>query len=100
MSSRGARHPAIIYPTGGEARASAPTSDHARPATHALIIGIGCYRHLVDGTDTRDALPQQVGTLKQLTGAPRSALAFTELAIAAAGSWRAPLGSVELLLTV
>ena len=44
-----------------------------RAEAHALVIGIGAYPHLVDGTGR---LFSQAGTLKQLTSPPVSAKAF------------------------
>ncbi|MEU4237726.1 caspase family protein [Actinoplanes sp. NPDC026619] len=73
--------------------------DPAGPALHALIIGVGAYPHLKDGSGT--PLPDlgRFGAPGQLTSPPRSALAWTDALIAARDEWLAPLGTVDLLVS-
>lgn len=85
---------AIIFPAGG-----APDPDPAVPATHALIIGIGGYRHLDGGSHPKPEIRTSIGVLGQLTTAPRSARAFADFVVANAARWQAPLGSVDLILS-
>ena len=47
--------------------------DASGPQTHALVIGVGGYRHLVGGSDPKTQVIPQIGVLRQLTTAPRSA---------------------------
>lgn len=68
--------------------------------THALVIGIGGYRHLVDGEDEREQVLENVAVLKQLTSPPRSAVAIAEWLVQHGQELRAPLGSLELLVSV
>lgn len=72
---------------------------NGQPQTHALVMGIGGYRHLLGGNDPKAQVLPQIGLLGQLTSAPRSALAFTEFLLEAKDDWIQPLGSVELLLS-
>lgn len=69
-----------------------------RAQTHALIIGVGAYPHLRDGTGKK--LDNDMG-LKQLTSPPVSAMSLVELLMEryVAPAEPAPLGSVELLLS-
>ena len=83
-----------IFPTTGEAE-----PDPNTPRTHALVIGIGGYRHLEGGSNPHAQIKQKVGSLGQLTTSPRSARAFADLVMGAANQWRVPLGSLDLLLT-
>jgi Caspase domain len=72
----------------------------ARPGTHALIIGVGGYRHLEGGTATLIEDPLQYGNLGQLTSPPHSALAFANwLCRNAHDRWKAPLATVDVLIS-
>ena len=71
----------------------------AGPAAHALVIGVGHYRFLSGGADEKVQSIQQIGILKQLTSPPRSAVAFSDWLIQRADNWRAPLATVELLVS-
>ena len=70
------------------------------PAAHALVIGVGGYRHLVGGVDPRNQTLEHVGLMKQLSSPPRSAAAFAQHLIRAQDSLKAPLASVELLTSL
>lgn len=85
---------AVVFPAQG-----APAPDQDNPRTHALVIGIGGYTHLEGGTRPEPEIKRKIGTLGQLTTAPRSARAFSDFVIAAADLWQAPLGSVDLILS-
>jgi hypothetical protein len=74
-------------------------NDDNSPSTHALIIGVGGYRHLSGGVDEKQQNIKNVGLLKQLTSPPRSAVAFAEWIMKAADRLRAPLGTVDLLVS-
>ncbi len=69
------------------------------PRTHALIIGVGGYRHLQGGEQEIPQTIEHVGLLKQLTSPPRSAIAFAELLLSTSNDWQAPLGSIDLLIS-
>jgi hypothetical protein len=69
------------------------------PSTHALIIGVGGYRHIEGGADPRQQVVKHVGLLGQLTSPPRSAVAFAQHLIKTGDRLRAPLGSIELLIS-
>lgn len=69
------------------------------PRAHALVIGVGHYRYLSGGSDEKIQSVQQIGILKQLTSPPRSALAFSDWLIYRADNWRAPIATVELLIS-
>jgi hypothetical protein len=71
----------------------------AGPHAHALVIGVGGYRHLQGGVAEREPTLEHVGALRQLTSPPRSALAFAQWLVASAQDWTAPLGSVDLLVS-
>ena len=47
--------------------------DSGQPVTHAIVIGVGDYPHLVNGTGT---LTNKNGGLKQLSSPPESARTF------------------------
>jgi hypothetical protein len=67
---------------------------------HALIIGVGGYRHLDGGTDTVIEDPLQYGNLGQLTSPPRSALAFANwLRESDHDRWKAPLATIDVLIS-
>jgi len=76
-------------------------SQQPGPQTHVLIIGVGGYRHLAGhpvGPPMRD--PYAFGGLGQLTSPPRSALELIDLFVSSdPGSWRAPLGTVDALIS-
>ena len=69
------------------------------PRTHALIIGVGGYRHLSGGSAEVPQTMEHVGLLKQLTSPPRSAVAFAQFLVESGDHWMAPLGSVDLLVS-
>lgn len=64
------------------------------PRVHALVVGVGAYRHLPGGTEpvTHDTLG-----LRQLSGPPVSARAFADWVATSLRHPRVPLGTVELL---
>jgi len=66
------------------------------PRIHLLVIGVGSYRHLPGGAD-----PMRHDTLglRQLSGPPLSALAFTEFVVSRLRHPTARIGTVELLLS-
>ena len=66
------------------------------PQTHALIVGVGAYRHLLGGSDR--LLDDPMG-LKQLSSPPISARAMTDWLLKHFHNPELPLGSVELLLS-
>lgn len=70
------------------------SSDGAR--THALIIGVGTYRHLPSGQEPR--LAKDYG-LEQLTSPPISARAFADWLAKDYRNPDAPLGSIDMLLS-
>jgi Caspase domain len=69
------------------------------PQTHILVIGVGGYRHLIGGPrPMRD--PLAYGGLEQLSSPPVSAVAMRDRLLATEpDAWRAPLGSVDLLIS-
>lgn len=78
-------------------RDGALTLRHSRgpgPKTHAMIIGVGNYRHLLGGGG---AIVDDAMDLQQLTSPPESANAFAKWVLEELNNPRAPLGSVELL---
>jgi len=68
----------------------------AGPATHALVIGVGRYPHLLGGDGTR--LAEHQG-LAQLTSPPASARALATWLVGNFHNPERPLGSVRLLLS-
>ena len=66
------------------------------PATHAIVIGVGAYRHLVGGD--RKLFPNHQG-LGQLTSPPNSAQAFARWLLDSYKNPEKPLASVELLVS-
>ena len=66
----------------------------AHPATHALLIGVGCYPHLIGGNGP---LYAEHGGMQQLSSPPLSAVAFAEWLISSFDHPAKPLGSVALL---
>jgi hypothetical protein len=64
------------------------------PRVHALVLGVGSYRHLPGGSEpvTHDTLG-----LRQLTGPPLSARAVADWVATSLRHPRAPLGTIELL---
>lgn len=66
------------------------------PKTHALIIGVGYYHHLPGG---HGATVKESMDLEQLSSPPISARAFAKWVLEDLHNQRAPLGSVELLLS-
>ena len=70
-----------------------------RPQTHALVIGVGGYPHMPGGVDPRTQVQLDVGVLKQLTSPAPSAVFFTQWLLDRSAAWRAPVGTVDLLVT-
>jgi hypothetical protein len=68
---------------------------HAGPATHALVIGVGTYRHLEGGIQPAD---NQWG-LRQLPGASISAKRFVDWLRQSFHHPEAPLATIEHLIT-
>lgn len=64
------------------------------PRVHALVIGVGAYRHLPGGAEP---VAHSTLGLKQLSGPPASARAFADWVATAMHHPRAPLGTIELL---
>lgn len=71
----------------------------AGPATHALVIGVGHYRHLSGGADEKAQSIQAIGILKQLTSPPRSAVAFADWLVATKDQWKVPIATIDLLVS-
>jgi hypothetical protein len=73
----------------------------AEPQLHALIIGVGGYPFLANGSTPNPNAVQQLGLLRQLGSPPISAAAIADWLTRAdhPDRWRVPLGSVELLLS-
>jgi hypothetical protein len=72
----------------------------ATPGVHALVIGVGGYRHLPGGTGPQIPDPTQFHGLRQLTSAPVSAVAVANwLRAADHDLWTVPLASVDLLVS-
>lgn len=67
-----------------------------RAEAHALVIGIGTYPHLVDGTGR---LFSQAGLLKQLTSPPISATAFATWLETKYNGSGVPLGTLMLIVS-
>lgn len=80
-----------------------PDDRSAEARTHALVIGIGGYRHLKGGADEKlealERILKHVGLLEQLTSPPRSAIGVADWLCDDSTRLRAPLGSLDLLLT-
>lgn len=68
----------------------------ARPGTHALVIGVGGYPHLIGGE--RSDAPASFG-LKQLSSPPVSARAFADWLLTRFHNPGAPLASLRLLIS-
>lgn len=68
----------------------------AGPGTHALVVGVGRYPHLVDGDGPRFKDHSGMG---QLTSAPVSARAFADWLVGSFRSPTHPLCSLELLIS-
>ncbi|WP_299252569.1 caspase family protein [uncultured Aquimarina sp.] len=71
--------------------------------THVLIIGVGGYRYLSEGTEEKVQNYERVGILKQLSSPPKSALAFRDHLLEIENDEQKgfvkPLGSIELLIS-
>lgn len=67
--------------------------------THALVIGVGGYRHLLGGSEERQQIFRHAGLLKQLTSPPRSAVAIAEWLVRRKDDLAQPLGSIDLLVS-
>lgn len=78
----------------------APDDGSSEPRTHALVIGVGGYRHLQGGSEEHDQLLDHVGLLGQLTSPAHSALAVAEWLRHSTTRLHKPLGSLDLLLSV
>jgi len=76
-----------------------PDDGSPEPRTHALVIGVGRYRHLPGGGEEVPQALEHVGLLKQLTSPPHSAIAFAGWLREAGAALRAPLGSLDLLVS-
>jgi hypothetical protein len=75
-------------------------SGQGGPGTHALIIGVGGYPHLVGGTGTLIENPRLYGKFGQLTSPPRSALAFMNcLYESVHAAWKAPLATIDVIIS-
>lgn len=70
-----------------------------RAYTHALIIGVGAYPHLIGGSKHTTAPARLDFGLKQLTSPPVSARYFADWLIRNFRNDDAPLGTVEMLLS-
>lgn len=70
------------------------------PKTHVLLIGVGGYPYLKDGTQAREQ-NGSLAQLGQLTSPPRSVEALYQkfIEIHKDNGWITPLGSIELLLS-
>lgn len=68
--------------------------DSGNPATHAIVIGVGDYPHLVEGTGP---LTQKNGGLGQLSSPPVSALTFAKWLLDEFNNPHIPLASLSLL---
>jgi hypothetical protein len=66
------------------------------PATHAVVIGVGDYPHLLDGSG---ALTDKHGDLRQLSSPPESAFAFARWLLDEFNNPDAPLASLSLLVS-
>lgn len=66
------------------------------PHVHALIIGVGGYRHLPGGTEP---VPHGTMGLRQLTGPPQSAKTFAQWITSRLRHPTAQLGTIEMLLS-
>jgi hypothetical protein len=73
--------------------------DGPGPRTHALLIGIGGYEHLRQGTARPLPNLRQYGNPGQLTSPPRSALALADALQSQELDWQVPLGTVDLLVS-
>ena len=69
------------------------------PHTHALVIGIGGYEHLREGTGKPLPNLLDYGKLGQLTSPPRSALAVADALRSPVLDWQVPLGTVDVLIS-
>jgi len=77
-----------------------PAPNPPVPRTHALVIGVGDYPHLRNGTLTLAGQPAAVSlSLGQLTSPPVSAGAFADWMVTRFRNDERPLGTVELLLS-
>ena len=70
------------------------------PSVHALIIGVGGYKHLKGGVDPKPQRLDNLGSLGQLTSPPYSAVALAEYLVASQNRLRTPLGTIDLLLSL
>lgn len=71
-----------------------------QPQTHAIIIGVGDYPHLRNGSAFRERPATSTMGLGQLTSSPISAKAFSDWMVNNFNNPNAPLGTVELLLSL
>ena len=75
-------------------------SEKSGPGMHALVIGVGGYAHLWEGTGTEIEDPLRYGNLGQLTSPPRSALAFANwLRESNHDRWKAPLATINVRIS-
>lgn len=73
--------------------------DGPGPHTHALLIGIGGYEHLKDGTGKPLPNLRKFGNPGQLTSPPRSALAVAAALKSPNLDWVVRLGTIDLLIS-
>jgi hypothetical protein len=78
----------------------AKDADPAQAALHVLIIGVGGYTHLRGGDGPLLPTHREFGAPGQLTSPPRSAQAWADAVVGARDEWMAPLGTVELLVSM
>ncbi len=68
----------------------------SKPATHALVIGIGAYVHMKGG---KGAPSKKSGGMKQLSSPPCSARKFAEWLLSGYKNPEKPLASLDLLIS-
>jgi hypothetical protein len=71
-------------------------SEGREPQTHAFLVGVGAYRHLLGGSGPLLDTPMGLG---QLSSPPVSARAFADWLLATFNNPDCPLGSVEMVLS-
>ncbi len=70
--------------------------DSGQPCAHAIVIGVGDYPYLVDGSGP---LTDKNGGLRQLSSPPESAMTFARWLLDAFHNPDAPLASLSLLVS-
>lgn len=71
----------------------------AQPQTHALVIGVGDYRHLPGGSQDQTAPARQSYGLQSLDSPAWSAVALADWLKTNLRNRRAPLGTIDLLVS-